>query len=45
MRKKEDIVKLVFELWQDNKMLKNKIKLLEQENRELKEKLFGVEYV
>jgi len=38
----EDIKELVLKLWQENKKLKNKIKALEQENRMLKEELFGV---
>jgi len=40
----KDIAEWALKVWHENKQLKNKIKVLERENKMLKEKLFGVEY-
>jgi len=40
----KDIAEWVLKVWHENRKLKNKIKVLERENKMLKEKLFGVEY-
>lgn len=43
MIKEKEYLNLITKLWQDNSILKNKLKKLEKENKELNEKLFGID--